>query len=215
MPLTTNRYKPLKRVMDIGGSIFGLIVLFPLFAIIAIWVKMDSTGPILYKQTRVTMGGLKFEAIKFRSMKVASGNAANDGITTPDKQTRITKSGAFIRKYRLDELTQLWNVLVGEMSLVGPRPQTPKYVEIYADIYAKINSIRPGITGLASIKFHEQEERMLADAGDNADDIYIQKILPMKFKYNLFYVSHYGLWFDIKIIWWTISGMINKARRSK
>jgi lipopolysaccharide/colanic/teichoic acid biosynthesis glycosyltransferase len=213
MPLITDRYKPFKRVMDIVGAIFGLIILSPVFIVIAIWVRRDSAGPILYKQTRVTKGGKLFQAIKFRSMRVASGNAANDGITTPDKQDRITKSGAFIRKYRLDELTQLWNVLVGEMSLVGPRPQTPKYVEIHAQTYAIINTIRPGITGLASIKFHEREERMLVAAGDKADDIYIHKILPMKFKYNLFYVHNYGLWFDIKIIWWTITGMVNKARR--
>lgn len=212
MPCVTNNYKPLKRLIDIVGAICGLVILMPLFIVIAIWIKRDSKGPILYFQTRITKGGKKFQAVKFRSMKVASGNNANDGITTPDKQTRITKSGHFIRKYRLDELTQLWNVLVGEMSLVGPRPQTPGFVEIYPETYAKINVIRPGITGLASIKFHEREERMLAAAGDQANDIYIEKILPMKFKYNLFYVRNYGLWFDIKIIWWTIWGMIKKAK---
>ncbi len=197
--------------MDIIGAVCGLIILMPIFIIIAIWVKRDSEGPALYFQTRIKQGGKKFQAVKFRSMRVVADTTANDGITTPDKQDRITKSGHFIRKYRLDELTQLWNVLVGDMSLVGPRPQTPRFVDIHAKTYAKINIIRPGITGLASIKFHESEERMLAEAGDNADDIYINKILPMKFKYNLFYVRHYGLWLDIKIIWWTIIGMIKKA----
>ena len=213
MLCTTDNYAPFKRLIDVAGAIFGLIILSPIFLVIAIWVKRDSEGPILYKQTRITRGGKKFQAIKFRSMRVASGNADNDGITTPDKQDRITKSGHFIRKYRLDELTQLWNVLIGEMSLVGPRPQTPKFVECHPETYAKINVIRPGITGLSSIKFHEQEERMLAAAGDDANEVYIHKILPMKFKYNLFYVQNYGLWFDIKIIWWTIWGMIKKARR--
>ena len=212
MLCTTDNYAPLKRLLDIFGAIIGLIIFMPVFIVIAIWVKIDSPGPALYFQTRITKGGKKFQAVKFRSMKVASGDAANDGITTPDKQDRITKSGHFIRKYRLDELTQLWNVLMGEMSLVGPRPQTPRFVDIHAETYAKINVIRPGITGLASIKFHETEERMLANAGDKADDVYINKILPMKFKYNLFYVRNYGLWFDIKIIWWTIIGMIKKAR---
>jgi len=212
MPLITHRYKPFKRLIDIVGAIFLLLLLSPIFIIIAIWVKRDSKGPVFYRQTRVTVGGKYFQALKFRSMTMAAPSDTGDGITTPDKQDRITKSGRFLRKYRLDELTQLWNVLIGEMSLVGPRPQTPKYVDIYPEIYARINVIRPGITGLASIKFHEKEEQMLLDAGDQADDVYIQKILPMKFRYNLFYVSHYGLWFDIKIIWWTIVGMLKKAK---
>lgn len=207
----TDNYEPFKRLLDICGAIFGLLILMPIFIVIAIWIKRDSEGPALYFQTRIKRHGKKFQAVKFRSMRVASGNAANDGITTADKQDRITRSGYFIRKYRLDELTQLWNVLVGDMSLVGPRPQTPRFVDIHAETYAKINVIRPGITGLASIKFHETEERMLAAAGDDADDVYINKILPMKFKYNLFYVRNYGLWFDVKIIWWTIIGMIKKA----
>lgn len=210
MPCETKRYNPLKRAFDIIGAVVGLVILSPVFLVIAIWVKRDSVGPILYFQTRVTRGGEKFQAVKFRSMTIDNSPASIDGITTPDKQDRITKSGRFIRKYRLDELTQLWNVLVGDMSLVGPRPQTPKYVDIYPETYARINTIRPGITGLASIKFHEREERMLIEAGENADDVYIQKILPMKFKYNLFYVGHYGLWFDIKIIWWTVVGMVRK-----
>jgi len=210
MPCTTDNYKLLKRLMDIVGAVCGLVLFMPIFIVIAVWVKRDSAGPVLYFQTRIKRGSEKFKAVKFRSMRVVEGNAANDGITTADKQDRITKSGHFIRKYRLDELTQLWNVLVGDMSLVGPRPQTPGFYEAHKETYEKINVIRPGITGLASIKFHEQEERMLADARDNANEVYIQKILPLKFKYNLFYVRNYGLWFDIKIIWWTVVGMIRK-----
>ncbi len=196
--------------MDICGALFGLVFLSPFMIVMAAWVKLDSIGPALYFQTRITKGGKPFKAVKFRSMTVVDCDAGNDGVTTPDKQNRITKSGRFIRKYRLDELTQLWNVLVGEMSLVGPRPQTPRYVEIYPEQYAVINSIRPGITGLSSIKFHEAEERMLKQAGEKADEVYINKILPMKFKYNLFYIENYGLLLDIKIIWWTILGMIKK-----
>ncbi len=206
------RYAILKRTIDVVGAFLILMLSIPFFIVIAIWVRMDSPGPILYFQTRITKGKKPFQAIKFRSMTVASGNAANDGVTSPDKQNRITRAGRFIRKYRLDELPQLWNVLVGEMSLVGPRPQTPRYVDLYPEIYDRILTIRPGITGLASIKFHETEERMLAAAGDNADDVYINRILPMKFKYNLFYVGHYGLWFDVQIIWWTLKGMVRKAR---
>lgn len=204
-------YLPLKRLIDMLGALFGLVVLFPFMIAMAIWVKLDSAGPALYFQTRITKGGKPFKAVKFRSMTVVDCDAGNDGITSADKQSRITKSGHFIRKYRLDELTQLWNVLMGEMSLVGPRPQTPRYVEAHPETYAMINSIRPGITGLASIKFHETEERMIKQASDNADEVYINKILPMKFKYNLFYINNYGLLLDIKIIWWTILGMIKKA----
>ncbi len=200
----------MKRLIDIIGSIVGIIVFLPIFIVLAIWVKKDSTGPVFYRQTRVTVDGKYFQALKFRSMTIAAPSDKGDGITTPDKQNRITKSGRFIRKYRFDELAQLWNVLTGEMSLVGPRPQTPKYVDIYPETYAKINTIRPGITGLASIKFHEVEERMLLAAGADADEVYINKILPMKFKYNLFYVTNYGLVFDLKIIWWTIVGMLRK-----
>ena len=205
------RYNLMKRIIDVVGAFFGLVIFMPVFIPIAIWVRIDSPGPILYFQTRMSKGKKPFKAIKFRSMRVASGTAANDGVTSPDKQNRITPSGRFIRKYRLDELPQLWNVLVGEMSLVGPRPQTPRYVDIYAETYDKILSIRPGLTGLASIKFHETEERMLAAAGDKADEVYINRILPMKFKFNLFYVSHYGLLFDAKIILWTLMGIVKKA----
>lgn len=210
MLCSTNNYKIIKRLIDIIGSIVGIIVFLPVFIALAIWVKKDSTGPVFYRQTRVTVGGKYFQALKFRSMTMAAPSDKGDGITTPDKQDRITKSGRFIRKYRIDELAQLWNVLRGEMSLVGPRPQTPKYVDIYPETYAKINVIRPGITGLASIKFHEVEERMLLAAGVDADEVYINKILPMKFKYNLFYVANYGFLFDLKIIWWTVVGILRK-----
>jgi lipopolysaccharide/colanic/teichoic acid biosynthesis glycosyltransferase len=213
MPCVTKRYNPLKRLIDIAGAICGLVLLSPLFIGIAVWVKLDSVGPVFYRQTRVTRGGRHFKALKFRSMRMAIGDAGSDGITTPDKYDRITRSGHFIRKYRIDELAQLWNVLTGDMSLVGPRPQTPKYIDIFPETYAVINSVRPGITGLASIKYHETEERELKAAGDNADAVYIAKLMPIKFKYDLFYIRHYGLWFDIKIIWWTIVGMIKKANK--
>lgn len=198
----------LKRLIDIGGSFTGLVVFSPLFLICAILVKRDSAGPIFYRQIRVGRGGHHFHALKFRTMRVANDD---DGITSNDKKaTRVTKSGAFLRKYRIDELPQLWNVLVGDMSLVGPRPQIPKYIAIYPDIYAEILTVRPGITGLASIKFHEKEERMLEEAGDQAEDAYIHKILPLKFHYNLFYVRNRSLCFDLAIIWWTAIGILGK-----
>jgi lipopolysaccharide/colanic/teichoic acid biosynthesis glycosyltransferase len=210
---TPQSYAPFKRLIDVVGSIVGLIIFSPIMIWVAVWVAIDSKGPILYKQVRITRGGHPFLALKFRTMTEATGTGANDGITSVAKQARITKSGHVLRKYRLDELPQLWNVLVGEMSLVGPRPQTPKYVDIYSETYARINTIRPGITGLASIKYHEKEEAMIAAAGANAERVYIEKILPMKFRYNLFYVRHSSFGLDIKIIWWTVKGMLKKAKR--
>lgn len=199
----------LKRLIDLCGSIAGLLVLGPLFLVLAVLVKRDSAGPVFYRQTRVTCGFKEFSALKFRTMTVVDGD---DGITSNEKKaTRVTRSGAFLRKYRLDELPQLWNVVTGEMSLVGPRPQIPKYMPIYTEIYKEVLSVRPGITGLASIKFHEQEERMLAEAGQDAEDVYINKILPLKFRYNLFYVRNHSILFDIKIMWWTIFGMLRKS----
>jgi len=175
--------------------------------LIAILVKKDSSGPVFFKQIRVGRGGKEFKALKFRTMRVVEND---DGITSVEKQKRITSSGAFLRKYRLDELPQFWNVLMGEMSLVGPRPQIPKYIPIYPEIYKQVLSVRPGITGLATIKFHETEERMLVEAGDNAEHVYIYKILPRKFHYNLFYIRHNNVCFDMAILWWTFLGIIGK-----
>jgi len=201
-----NRY--LKRLLDIGGAVMALIVFSPLFVVMAYMVKRDSKGPILYKQIRVGLNGVHFNALKFRTMKVSNDN---DGITSVDKiANRVTKSGVVLRKYRLDELPQFWNILKGDMSLVGPRPQIPKYIPIYPDIYDKIHSVRPGMTGLATIKFHEVEERMLHAAGDNAEHMYTYKILPRKFHYNLFYVRNHNICFDIMILWWTVRAILGK-----
>lgn len=203
-------YSLFKRLMDIILSLCGLIILSPVFVAIALWVRWDSSGPILFHQIRMTRGMKPFFTLKFRTMRVSEDEYDNQGITCAGKQSRITKSGHFLRKYRLDELPQLYNVLIGDMSLVGPRPQTPRYVEAYPQVYKEILSIRPGLTGLASIRFHETEERMIAAAGDNADHVYIHKILPLKFRYNLFYVENYNFFFDMKIMWWTFFGMWKK-----
>lgn len=192
-------------------SITGLIVLSPLFVILSFMVLRDSKGPVLYRQTRVGRFGRPFRALKFRTMRVV---ADDDGITSTEKHKRITKCGAMMRKYRLDELPQFWNVLVGDMSIVGPRPQIPKYIPYYPDIYEKILSVRPGITGLATIKFHETEERMLVAAGDNAEDIYTHKILPKKFRYDLLYTRSANICLDAAIIWWTAKSIMMKGLRS-
>lgn len=198
----------LKRLMDVIGALCALLVFSPLFIILAVQVRRDSEGPILYKQTRVGLHGKHFKALKFRTMTVVD---EDDGITSADKTaTRVTKSGKFMRKYRLDELPQFFNILVGDMSLVGPRPQIPKYIPVYPETYKIIHEIRPGMTGLATVKFHEVEERMLAQAGADAEHVYTYKILPRKFHYNLFYVRHHNVCFDIVILWWTFLGIIGK-----
>ena len=211
-PRNPTIYGPFKRLIDVVFSFIGLIVLLPLFIVMAIWVKMDSPGPVLFHQIRMTRGMTPFFTLKFRTMRVSNDEYDNQGITSSDKQSRITKSGHFLRKYRFDELPQLLNVLIGDMSLVGPRPQTPRYVEAYPQVYREILTIRPGLTGLASIRFHETEEKMIAAAGDRADEVYINKILPLKFRYNLFYVHNYNFLFDMKIIWWTFYGMWKKRK---
>lgn len=194
--------------MDVCGALCALLLFAPLFILLAYWVHRDSTGPILYKQIRVGLNGVHFHALKFRTMTVSDDD---DGITSVDKTAnRVTKSGALMRKYRLDELPQFWNILVGDMSLVGPRPQIPKYIPIYPDIYEQIHTVRPGMTGLATIKFHETEEKLLREAGDAAEDVYINKILPRKFHYNLFYVRYNNVCFDIQILWWTVRAILGK-----
>jgi lipopolysaccharide/colanic/teichoic acid biosynthesis glycosyltransferase len=200
----------LKRLIDIVGSLSALIIFSPLFIWLVLMVKRDSEGPVLYKQVRVGRGGNHFKALKFRTMTVVDDD--DDGITSAEKTAkRVTKSGYFFRKYRLDELPQFWNILVGDMSLVGPRPQIPKYIPVYPDTYKRILSVRPGMTGLATVKFHETEERMLVSAGAKAEHIYTYKILPRKFHYNLFYIRNHNICFDIKILWWTAVKIIGKS----
>lgn len=186
----------------------GLIAFSPLFLAIAVMVKRDSAGPVFYRQVRVGKNFKEFQALKFRTMTVVD---QDDGITSVEKQAnRVTQSGAFLRKYRLDELPQFWNILMGEMSLVGPRPQIPKYIPDYPDIYKRIVSVPPGLTGLATIKFHEREERMLKAAGADAEAVYSEKILPRKFRYDLMYVEKHNVCLDVMILWWTFCGVLGK-----
>ena len=207
MPWTTAN-EALKKIIDLTGAVVGLVVFSPLFVVIAVMVKRDSVGPVFYRQCRVGKNFKEFQALKFRTMTVVD---QDDGITSVEKQaTRVTKSGAFLRKYRLDELPQFWNILMGEMSLVGPRPQIPKYIPDYPDIYKRIVSVRQGLTGLATIKFHEREERMLQAAGADAERVYSEKILPRKFRYDLMYVEKNTVCLDMMILWWTLCGVLGK-----
>lgn len=190
-----------KRLFDLILSAIGLCLLFPLFLIIAVWIKLDSQGPVFFRQERVGKKGVPFKIHKFRTMTT---NAEKVGLQiTVGQDARITKSGAFLRKYKIDELPQLIDVFVGSMSLVGPRPEVPKYVNCYpSDIKEKALSVRPGITDWASIKFKD-ENRILSESKDPEKD-YIEKILPIKLNYQIQYVENASLTEDLKLIFLTI-----------
>ena len=188
------------RFFDFILSLVGLVVLAPIFIVLAIWIKIDSTGPVFYKQVRVGQNGIDFGLFKFRSMVV---DADKKGlITVGGRDPRITRSGYFIRKYKLDELPQLINVLVGDMSLVGPRPEVRKYVDLYTDEQQKVLSVKPGITDYASIEYMDENE-VLGKSSD-PEKTYIEEIMPEKIKYNMKYIQNKNVSEYFKIIFLTL-----------
>lgn len=189
-----------KRLFDIVFSLVGLILLSPLFIIISIWIITDSKGGVFYKQVRVGKDNKDFYLFKFRSMAVGSDKKGL--ITIGNNDSRITKIGYFLRKYKLDELPQLLNVFKGDMSLVGPRPEVRKYVQLYSPEHLKVLSVKPGITDYASIEFSNENE--ILGKAPNPDDIYINEIMPRKLDLNLKYIREKSLWVDLKIIFSTI-----------
>lgn len=189
-----------KRLLDILGAIIGLLLFFPLLAFIAVWVKLDSRGPIFFRQERVGRYGRSFWIHKFRTM-VADAESHGLPLTT-GKDIRITRSGQFLRKYKLDELAQLIDVLKGDMSLVGPRPEVPKYVAYYPqELKEIVLSVKPGITDFASIEYRD-ENNILANAAD-AEGAYIQQVLPVKLKYHKKYATEQSLLLDLYLIFKT------------
>ena len=188
------------RFFDFILSLVGLVVLAPIFIVLAIWIKVDSKGPVFYKQVRVGQNSIDFGLFKFRSMVV---DADKKGlITVGGRDPRITRSGYFIRKYKLDELPQLINVLVGDMSLVGPRPEVRKYVDLYTDEQQKVLSVKPGITDYASIEYMDENE-ILGKSSD-PEKTYIEEIMPEKIKYNMKYINNKSLFEYFKIILLTV-----------
>ena len=191
----------LKRLFDLVFSAFGLLVLSPFFLVIALLIKIDSVGPIFFRQVRLGRYLCPFRIHKFRTMVV---NASDLGPSvTTDVDPRVTRVGKILRKYKLDELPQLIDVLLGDMSLVGPRPEVPKYVDTYSDAdKTMIFSVKPGITDKASIEFRNENE-LIANSSD-VDSVYLEKILPIKLVYYRDYVETRSLWLDIKIILKTV-----------
>lgn len=196
----------MKRIFDIISSIIGLIVLSPIFLVLALWIKFDSKGPVFYRQIRVGKKGEDFKIFKFRSMR--QGSDKKGLITVGGRDPRVTKSGFYIRKYKLDEFPQLINVLIGDMSIVGPRPEVRKYVNLYTVDQLKVLSVKPGITDIASIKYRNENE-ILENAQD-PDKMYVEVIMPDKLKYNLEYISKQSIIFDLKLIFLTIKEILVK-----
>ena len=192
------------RLLDIVLSLLGLFFLLPIFVILAVWIKFDSQGSIFFRQIRVGKDGRDFRIYKFRTMIV---NAEKMGIITiGERDPRITNSGYFLRKYKLDELPQLINVLKGEMSFVGPRPEVRKYVEMYNQEQLKILTIKPGITDYASIEYINEDE-ILGKSLD-PEKTYIEEIMPQKIKYNMKYINNKTVIEYFKIIFLTIIKII-------
>lgn len=189
----------MKRLFDVIASGCGLLVLSPILIIVAIWIKLDSEGPVFYRQVRVGRYNKDFRIFKFRSMRIGSDKGSL--VTIGGRDPRITRSGYFIRKFKIDELPQLFNVFIGDMSLVGPRPEVRHYVDYWTSEQMRVLDVRPGITDPASIRFRNENE-LLAKSED-PEKYYIDVIMQEKIKLYLEYVDNVSFWYDIRLIFRT------------
>lgn len=198
--------KVLKRLLDIIIAVVGLMSLSPLMVAIAFAIRLDSPGPVFYRARRVGKGGKLFLMYKFRTM-IANAEQVGPSITIRD-DPRVTRVGRFLRKTKLDELPQLINVLKGEMSLVGPRPETPSMVEHYTPEQRRVLEVAPGVTGLAQLYYSNEEELLTSE---NWYDEYVMRILPHKLSLDLFYIDHRSLALDIAILGWTFAKLLMRG----
>ena len=189
----------MKRLFDVIASGVGLIVLSPLFFILAIWIKLDSKGPVFYRQVRVGRNNKDFRIFKFRSMRVGADKGSL--VTIGGHDPRVTRSGYFIRKFKFDELPQLINVFLGDMSLVGPRPEVRHYVNYWTPDQMHVLDVRPGITDPASIKFRNENELM--EKAEDPEKYYIEVIMQEKIKLYLEYVEKHSFFYDLELIFKT------------
>lgn len=196
-----------KRLFDVILSSVGLLVLSPVLVIVSSGILLESGRPIIYRQKRVGKDWEQFTLFKFRSM--VSQEAIKGPICNIKNDKRVTTLGKFLRKYKLDEIPQLFNVLKGDMSVVGPRPEVPEFVAYYPDSYREILKIKPGITDLASIEFRDESSLLDCEA-DEAENVYLTKILPQKLSYNRIYLNKMGFVYDIKLIIKTVYSIILK-----
>lgn len=199
-----------KRVFDIIISFTLLLLFSPLFLILAVAIKLDSRGPVFYRQIRITQYNRKFRIFKFRSMVQDADKGSQ---VTVNGDMRVTRVGRLVRKCRLDEISQLLNVLKGDMTFVGTRPEVPHYTEKYSPEMMATLLLPAGVTSLASIYY--KDEAKLLDAADDADKVYIEQVLPAKMKYNLRAVEHFSFWGDIKIMFMTVFAVLGKDYRDE
>lgn len=198
-----------KRVFDIVVSFLMLIILLPLFLILAVAIKLDSHGPVFYRQVRVTQYDRKFRIFKFRSMVQ---DADKGSLVTVQGDTRVTRVGKFVRKFRLDEVSQLLNVLKGDMTFVGTRPEVPRYVDQYTATMMATLLLPAGVTSLASIYYKDEAE--LLDAAEDTDRAYLGTVLPQKMYYNLRAIEQFGFWKDIRVMFMTFFAVCGKKYQS-
>lgn len=191
------------RIFDVILSFIGLVILSPLLLFVYLLIRLESKGGGFYAQERIGKGNKPFRLYKFRSMRIGSDKKGL--ITVGEKDSRITKMGYFVRRYKIDELPQLWNVLKGDMSLVGPRPEVKKYTDLYDEEQKKVLSVKPGITDWASIKYVD-ENRILGEA-ENPDETYVHVIMPNKIALNMIYINNHNLKEYFKIIFATLSNI--------
>lgn len=196
----------LKRVFDLFCSVIGFAILLPLFFILSLLIVLDSSGGIFYRQMRVGKNNVDFGLFKFRTMEPESDKKGL--LTVGGKDPRITRVGYYLRKYKLDELPQLLNVIAGDMSLVGPRPEVRKYVNLYNSEQQKVLLVKPGITDYASIEYFDENE--LLGKSTNPEMTYIQEVMPAKLNLNLKYIKERSFAVDFKIIFKTISKIVIK-----
>ena len=202
--MTTPAHDLAKRAMDVALSLLALPLAVPLMTLIALTIKLDSPGPVWFRQERVGRAERLFRIHKFRTMRVTDGSGP---LVTASHDARITRVGRWLRRTKLDELPQLIDVLNGDMSLVGPRPEVPRYVALYAEpVRRQILSLRPGITDRAAIEFRD-EERLLAAAAD-PERAYVEQVMPLKQRYYLDYVAQRSLAGDLRILWDTARALV-------
>lgn len=203
-------YLVVKRIIDFFLSVIAILLFSPFLFLIAVWIKLDSPGPILFRQERVGKLGKPFLINKFRTMIVDAERLGKQ--LTVGRDPRITRCGTFLRKYKLDELPQLFNIIQGEMSIVGPRPEVPRYVGLYNDQQKQVLSVRPGLTDEASIKYRN-ENQLLEDA-ENAEQAYIEKIMPDKLEINQRYIQTLSFKKDFQIVVRTIIAIMERDQHT-